>query len=223
MIFTRNLFLWGLLVLQLSACSTSPQQSSSEPGVIAGGAGQGSQMGASQNPYLLERQAVPKRAQLAFEQAVGAMRTVEWKAAEQSLLELTEAYPDLSGPWLNLGIVYLRTAETDRAASAFASAINANSNNLDAYNQLAALKRSKGDFAAAQRLYQRALAIWPEHADSHLNLGMLYDIYMGQFEQAALHYRAYQALQDEPDRRVAGWLMDLNRRPQMLARAGQEQ
>ncbi len=221
MISTRHGALYCLLILQLAACSSSPTSQDEKLSMIDELAViQGEQV---QNPYLLDRQPVDKQAQSAFGRAVEAMQKKQWEQAEAGLVQLNLDYPGLSGPWLNLGIVYAATERMEEAENAFARAIEVNSNNLDAYNHLAALKRNKGDFAAAEGLYQQALAIWPDHADSHLNLGVLYDIYMGRFDQAVMQYEAYQALQDEPDRRVAGWLQDINRRPQMLARSETEQ
>ena len=227
MISTRRGAHYGLLhcllLLQLAACSSSPTSSFSPTS-------QSEKMNLRddlavnqdeqpQNPYLLERQPAPKQAQSAFALAVEAMQKKQWDQAEAGLVQLSVDYPRLSGPWLNLGIVYTATERREDAQRVFARAIEVNSNNLDAYNHLAALKRSDGDFVAAEELYRQALVIWPDHADSHLNLGVLYDIYMGRFDLAALHYAAYQALQDEPDRRIAGWLLDISRRPQMLARS----
>lgn len=212
----------GTTLLLLGACSQAPvkeqQLSTVEPGGVL-------QEGAmpSQNPYLLDVPPVSKRVHEAFAEAISAMQAKQWSKAEQRFLAMVEAWPDLSGPSLNLGIVYLAQDRDADASEAFARAIEANGNNLDAYNHLAALKRNEGDFAAAELLYEQALSIWPDHAASHLNLGILYDIYMGRFELAATHYEAYQALQGAPDRRVAGWLADLNRRPQMLARSESNQ
>lgn len=172
------------------------------------------------NPYLLDRSPVPKRAQQQFDQALEAMRLKQWSRAQATLKLLNADYPELSGPWLNLGITYLALDRPEQAEAAFTQAIAVNANNLDAYNQLAAMKRKTGEFRAAEALYKRALAVWPEHAQSHLNLGILYDVYMGELEEAQRHYRSYQALQPEPDPRVAGWLLDLQRQPAMMARAG---
>jgi tetratricopeptide (TPR) repeat protein len=201
----------GLLVLQLAGCSSSP---TTQPDTMATAEqdADSQPLVASLNPYLVNQQAVPKRAQADFDQAVEAMRIKSWRQAEASLLRLSADYPQLSGPWLNLGITYLADDRLEDAEAAFRRAIAVNGNNLDAYNHLAALRRSAGDFAEAEALYQQALAIWPQHAATNLNLGVLYDLYMGKLENAASYYQAYQDLQLEPDRRVAGWLADMQRR-----------
>ena len=112
----------------------------------------------------------------------------------------------------------MTTLGLEQAQQAFAQAIAANGKNLDAYNQLAVVKREQGDFAGAEGLYLQALEVWPQHAASHRNIGILYDLYLGQFDKALLHFESYQQLQQEPDRQIAGWIIDLKRRLQNVAR-----
>lgn len=222
MISIRRSTCWGLLLLQLAGCSSSPITHPGTPETAQQGADP-EQLVASLNPYMANQQAVPKRAQAKFDQAVEAMRIKNWQQAENSLLRLSGDYPQLSGPWLNLGITYLADDRLEEAEAALRRAIAVNGNNLEAYNQLAALQRSNGNFAEAEALYQQALTIWPQHAQSHFNLGVLYDLYMGNLDKAAIQYQAYQALQAEPDRRVAGWLMDMQRRSMHVAQAKVDQ
>ncbi len=208
------------MVLPLSGCSAFHSLSGGAPveqHSIAGA----TDAAVSVNPYLLDRKPVSKRARQQFDQALEAMRLKQWSRAESTLKLLNADFPELSGPWLNLGITYIALERPEQAEAALQRAITVNPNNLDAYNQLAALRRQDGDFRSAEKLYQQALEVWPDHAPSHLNLGILYDVYLGELLKADEHYRAYQALQPEPDKRVAGWLLDLQRQPVMMARAGE--
>ncbi len=176
------------------------------------------QVASTPNPYLANPVSAPRQAQALFAQALTALQGQQWQKAEVLLQELTVEHPQLSGPWLNLGIVYRRTDRLEQAQQAFAQAIAANGKNLDAYNQLAVVKREQGDFAGAEGLYLQALEVWPQHAASHRNIGILYDLYLGQFDKALLHFESYQQLQQEPDRQIAGWIIDLKRRLQNVAR-----
>ena len=169
------------------------------------------------NPYLANPVDAPRQAQALFSQALAALRAEQWQKAEVLLQELTVEHPQLSGPWLNLGIVYRRTDRLPQAEEAFERAVSANGKNLDAYNQLAVIKRLQGDFPAAEKLYLQALEVWPQHGASHRNLGILYDLYLGQFDKALVHFESYQQLQAEPDRQITGWIVDLKRRLQNIA------
>ena len=42
--------------------------------------------------------------------------------------------------------------------------------------------------------------------------GILYELYLGRFDDALKAYQTYQTLTDTPDLRVAGWVSDLQRR-----------
>ncbi len=140
------------------------------------------------------------------------MHNKNWNQAEQLLQALALANPGLSGVALNLGIVYRSKGELEKATEQFNRAIQINPKNLDAYNQLAILKREAGQFSAAENLYKQALHVWPYHRDSHRNIAILYELYLGQPEQALPHYIAYQQLSSEPDKQVASWIADLQRR-----------
>ena len=171
------------------------------------------------NPYLQAPRRVSASGRRIYTQALDALRQQQWQSAEQLLKRLTIDEPKLSGPHLNLGLLYRQTGSLENAEKSFRRAIDVNPNNLDAYNQLAILKREAGDFQTAETLYLQALDIWPQHATSHRNIGILYDLYLGNFDQALAHYQTYQSLQAPPDRQLVGWIVDLQRRMKELARA----
>ncbi|MCH8140834.1 MAG: hypothetical protein IH908_04485, partial [Proteobacteria bacterium] len=79
-------------------------------------------------------------------------------------------------------------------------------------NQVGVLSRQFGDFRGAEELYQACLKQMPEFKDAYLNLGILYELYLGKLPEALAAYRQYQLLSQQPDRKVLGWVMDLERR-----------
>jgi Flp pilus assembly protein TadD len=148
----------------------------------------------------------------AFEQAVVAMQEERMLDAEILLLEITADQPELAGPWINLGQVYVALGQEEEARLAFKQAIEANPYNCTAYNELGVLSRRYGDFAGAEEQYLTCIQLVPEFKDAYLNLGILYELYLGKLSEALEYYRTYQSLSAEPDRRVQGWVMDLERR-----------
>ena len=216
----RSTSAWLLaLLLVLTACSSGPKKAdvpdAEQVATDATGQPQSPLLPpgpATPNPYLATKPSINRQAQQLFNDAIAAMAKKQWPQAENLLTRVTTQYPNLSGAYLNLGLVYQAKGELDKAEQALKQAVAANANNLDAYNQLGILKREAGDFAAAEEQYKKALAIWPFHPASHRNLGILYDLYMGKSEQALQHYQAYQQLLPEPDKLVNGWIVDLERR-----------
>lgn len=164
------------------------------------------------NPYLQTKANVSSQVENNFRNATAAMQQKHWSQAETILQALATANPNLSGVHLNLGIVYRAKNDMTKAADAFNRAIAANPKNIDAYNQLALLKREAGEFSEAELLYQKALGVWRFHPETHKNIAILYELYLGKAELALPHYQAYQQLLPAPDKQVDSWVADLQRR-----------
>lgn len=171
----------------------------------------------TQNPYLTQpAPEVSASDRAEFDRAREQMQQQQWGDARHTLQALVAQSPNLSGPWLNLGIVWLHLDKPGQARAAFERALAANPLNVDAYNQLAALERRAGDFTKAESLYRDALSVWPHSADAHCNQGILYDLYMGRWSDALAHYQACAYLREQQngtvDNTVNGWIIDLQRR-----------
>jgi len=156
--------------------------------------------------------AVPERALDSYNRALDAMRAADWTEAELELEQLTLAYPDYAGPYVNLGIVYMATGRDGDARDALDQALSRNPQHAQAYNQLGILARRQGRFADAEQAYRDAIAVDPAYALAHYNLGVLLDLYLQRPEDALTHYERYQALLPEADETVAKWIVELRRR-----------
>ena len=148
----------------------------------------------------------------AFERALALLRDDRLAEAEALLLQITADQPELAGPWVNLAQVYLRRDQEDDAQRALLAAVAANPGNCAARNELGVLLRRRGEFAAAEAHYLACLEHQPDFQPAHLNLGILYELYLGRLEEALAAYRRYQALAVQPDRKVGVWVVDLERR-----------
>lgn len=162
-------------------------------------------------PLTVEKAEVTNDAIQRFNFSKSEMAQSSWKVAEEGLLTLVEDYPELSGPALNLALVYRQTQDYQQAKYWFTQSIARNRNNLLAYNQYGIFLREQGQFEQAKEAYQQALSISDVDADTHLNLGILYDLYRGEKKAALQHLSRYQELQLSDDRVVAGWITDLER------------
>jgi Tfp pilus assembly protein PilF len=185
-----------LLLLMVTACgSTGSQREASLPAAA---------------------EEIPASARSAFDSAVAAMNAGQWSEAETRLQALIRSQPNLSGAYLNLALI---DVQVDRAAQAdenFRKAIAANPDNLVARNQYAIWLRTQGRFGDAEQNYRAALERQPADAATHLNLGILYDLYQGKWPQALEHYEQYLALSGESGgsetEKVKGWVSELKRR-----------
>lgn len=200
-----------LLIVLLAACA-GKEKKPSEPEVIVQDGEGVEKIVALPNPYLSVEGNPPKQAVSEFEAAIVAMQSEEWPLAQQQLEAMTQNYPELSGPWVNLGIVHWRQEQWDEAEQAFAKAIEVNALNNDAYVQYAVMQRERGKFPEAEQLYLQALQVWPHNLEALMNLGILYDMYMGRFDDALVQFELAQKLVTEPNRELDGWVIDLKRR-----------
>ncbi len=155
---------------------------------------------------------VPAAAQTLFDSAVAAQREQHWDQAEQQLKQLVEKYPQLSGPHLNLALLYAQTQRPQLAEAEFKQTLQVNPNNIEAYDQYGIWLRGQTRMQEAEAIYLQALALAPDRAETHLNLGILYDLYMGKLPQALAQYQRYLALSGDEKSPVHGWVVDLQRR-----------
>ena len=192
-----------LVLCWLSACTANVKDGGDE---------------AVRSPASPEQSATSKQADIprdlknAFDLAVGEMKQGNYPRAEQQLKELIKLYPDYSGLYHNLGIIYHLTGRLNEAETALQWALERNRGNSQINNQLAVVYRKNGKFSDAEQSYLRALSLSPDDTSTLVNLAILYDLYMGRQQQALEYYRKYQNLQQQPDAEVANWIKDLERR-----------
>ncbi|MDH5611422.1 MAG: tetratricopeptide repeat protein [Gammaproteobacteria bacterium] len=118
---------------------------------------------------------------------------------------------DFGDAYTYLGLQHLQKNDLDKADRAFEKAILLDSTNFVAYNHRGVILRNRGDFSAANMMYQAAIKYNPDYANAHFNIAILYDIYLYDLEKALYHYRTFQALSGESDKLVEKWIIDLER------------
>lgn len=177
---------------------------------------------AAENPYLDSQRRVSDAARQRFAAATAAMAAEDWSTARADLEWLVDEYPKLSGPYLNLALLHAAQGHVNEAEHFFQATLEVNDRNLEAYNQYAIFLRREGRFDESEQVYLAALETWNDHAETHRNLGVLYDLYRGDREKALQHYYRYQALTGGEDRVVAGWIIDLERQFTQLVQRGSQ-
>lgn len=142
-------------------------------------------------------------------QLVYAGRTDE---AATQLEQLAAAYTTLSVPYINEGLMYLKANQFEAAERAFKHAVERDASSAIANNYLGVAQRNLGKFKDAEAAYQAAVTADDNYAAAHLNLGVLYDMYLQQPEQALTQFERYQQLASTPDAKVASWIKELRTR-----------
>ena len=108
--------------------------------------------------------------------------------------------------------MYLKANQFEPAERAFKHAVERDANSAIANNYLGVAQRNLGKFKDAEASYHAALTADDTYAAAHLNLGVLYDMYLQQPEQALEQFERYQQLVATPDTKVGGWIKELRAR-----------
>lgn len=148
------------------------------------------------------------------QQAVKLMQEEKWQPAVDILEEITVQQPALSGPWLNLGIARTKRGNSQGAEDTFKRAINVNTANVEAYNQLGILYRRTGRPEEARFIYETALKLEPDNTSLHWNLAILHDTDLPDPRKALLHYQRYQQITGSDDPQLLSWINGLAERSQ---------
>lgn len=147
-----------------------------------------------------------------FDAALDLMRRGLDEEAATSFFAMSRAYPDFTAPLLNLAILRAKTGRTAEAESALLQALERDPRNVLAGNMLGVLYRDAGRFEEARQAYERMLAIDSSSADTHRNLGILYDLYLQEPRKALVHYELYRRHGGEDSAVVERWLADIRQR-----------
>lgn len=211
MIMTQRLKFSGASALLLSAlliagCSSAPTKPA--PGASSpAGKTQAPGNAAQPAPKPVDKGDPDAR----FKAALDLMKQGQTQDAETALTDLVKDFPQYSGPLTELGMIYVKSKRMDLAASAFAKAVANNPQNAVAYNWQGILFREANNYVRAEQSYQRALSVDSNYANAHLNLGILYDVYLKRPDDALLQYKEYQRLGGADDLRVLVWVADLEK------------
>jgi tetratricopeptide (TPR) repeat protein len=179
------------------------------------------QMDQSVSPYVRFVPPLPRDVVARFDHAMALLMRGDQEQAKQILLILEKQCASCSGVFFNLGLIYRDAGEFDSARRYLQKATQVNGDNLQAWNELAILHRQAGEFEAAENCYQQALQRWPSYPAAHLNLAILYELYMGRLSESLAHYMHYQELTENDEsvdpgerRKLQGWIALLERQLQ---------
>lgn len=157
------------------------------------------------------REQIKPKIQARFDSALVAAQATDFEAALAEMASLWQSDQSLSGAALNSALISAKQNRGDVAQEWFLRAIEANPTNPAIRSEYGVFLRQQGRFVEAQQQYQAALQSAPQHALTHYNLAILYDLYRGDKSKALEHFLIYQSLSEEEDRQVKGWIADLRR------------
>jgi tetratricopeptide (TPR) repeat protein len=167
------------------------------------------------NPYTQIENQLDRRAVTAYIEAQRAFDDYDFERADRLLEQLESEESQLSGPRVLRGDIAMERGDLQAAVDFYEQALEVNPINTNAWTRLAKAQRMQGQFQRAQNTYAQALQRWPDGAELHWNLGVLYDLYLNMPEKAQAHMEAYQLLSGDNSGEVAAWLEEVRQRTGM--------
>ncbi len=164
------------------------------------------------NPYSVLKDQIAGADVVTYINARRAMQRGDNIKAVELLEQLIKQSSQLSGPWVMLGDIADKNSKNEEAIRHYSKAIEINESNVNAYIRLAKVQREQGRFIEAQNTYVQVLSLWPDFPEAHLNLAILYDLYMNKLLQSQRHMEAYQFLTGGRDTTRASWLAEIQQR-----------
>jgi tetratricopeptide (TPR) repeat protein len=146
-----------------------------------------------------------------FELAVARLNEQDYSKAIDLLKKVIEGSPKATAPYIDIAIAYEHIGEPEQAEADLKTALTLVPAHPAASNEYGLLCRKAGRFAEARKVYEKALARFPDYYPIHRNLGILCDLYLNDPESALKHYEIYSEAKPE-DRQVKLWIADLRAR-----------
>ena len=148
-----------------------------------------------------------------YEEALKLMKVGDYAKAEALFKQVSVLDANLAGPDVNLGIIQLKSQRYSEAEQHFINALGKNSQIAEVHNYLGIIYRQQGRFSDSEAAYKKAIQLNPMFAQAYMNLGVLYDLYLGRYAEALRNYKQYAVFKPN-DKRVEGWIVDINQRMQ---------
>lgn len=143
--------------------------------------------------------------------AIVVLELKDYQRSEADFEELVKVLPEIPEAYFNLAWVKQQLGKHAEVGAYAASGLKLRPNEVAAYLMMALSERELGRFLNAESIYLAALGTAPDDDRLHLNLGILYDLYLQRPGEALEHYRQYQRLQKTPNPQVGGWIVAMER------------
>lgn len=153
-----------------------------------------------------------KAARSQYAQAMTALKAGNDDQALVLLRDISNRYPNLSGPLLNQAILLRKKGRLTEAEDLLKKSMTSQTQNPRVMNELGVVSRELGNFKQAKAAYESAIRLAPGYDRAHYNLAVLADLYLNDTALAIKEFEMYQSLQETRDKKVDGWLKELKRR-----------
>jgi len=126
---------------------------------------------------------IPQDARKAFEKGLSAWQKKDYQKAADAFEKAVTVYPEYDTAYNNLGVMYAHLNQPEKALAAFEHSVQLNDKNPDADRNLARMLLRQKDFARAEELLKKSLAVQPLNPGS-LTMLSIAEIENGKIDEA---------------------------------------
>ncbi len=126
---------------------------------------------------------IPPDARKVFDKGYEAWQKKEYDKSADYFQQAIKAYPEYDAAYNNLGVVYMRMNQPDKALAALQTAVKLNDKNADADRNLARLLIMNTEYAKADELLKKSLMVEPSDPGG-LTLEAIAELKTGQYPAA---------------------------------------
>lgn len=160
---------------------------------------------------ITEQVRIAGEARVRYDRALSLLRQERYAEGIPLLVAVTETAPDVTAPYVDLGIAYGRSGDFEGAETALETAALLSPDHPIVHNELGIVYRRTGRFTEARASYEKALAVFSDFHFARRNLAVLCDLYLADLECALEHYTAYMDSVGD-DAEVEIWIADIRNR-----------
>jgi len=146
-----------------------------------------------------------------FANAVDYMEQARYDEAIVLLEQVIDQSPGLTAPHVNIALAYEQKGATEKAEEHLKTALVLIPGHPVASNVYGLLLRKNGRFAEAREIFEMSLERFPEYLPTRKNLGILYELYLGDAGAALEQFEIYSEAAPE-DEQVTTWIASLRLR-----------
>jgi len=148
----------------------------------------------------------------AYKQTANFIKQKQYPNALNLMIKIKGKYPQLSGPNYQMARIYLLQKQFEKSIAQVDASLKKNPRNYYSMSLKGVILKNQGKFEEAKLSYLKAIETFPNYSKSHLNLGVLADVYLGELSLALSEYNIYMRLTSNKDKKVANWVLEVERR-----------
>ena len=141
----------------------------------------------------------------------GLLQNREWAAAEVIMRKYALNEKDVWINWYNLSLLYFKQDKYQHALNSIKKGLLIEPKQCSMLNLQGKIYTAQGKFFRAESAFKSCIESDDSYLNAYLNLGILYELYLGKLEDASFLYKAYLEEGGENEN-VSNWIQSIDKK-----------